>query len=258
MARRRAPSLALFAALSVGLHVAAFGALDRAARPERATFASEPTPLAGETLDVEPPAEAAPEPETEPVDELAARSAPLPESRPREHPARSGGLHASASAASVATAPSHPALFGAVGVPYAADSARSFTGAFPQIASADDSWDASPLGSAGAAEVTLVLDDTGHLNASSINGHPSPALRRGIERTLGLLGPRVFTARDAVTKLRLAARVSRDDVHDGLHGDVFALSGSGGSFSGDFGTAFFARPGPSGGRRVDVEVRLLP
>ena len=46
------------------------------------------------------------------------------------------------------------------------------------------------------------------------------------------------------------------DVHDGLHGDVFALSG--GSFSGDVGTAFFARPGPGGGRRVDVEVRLLP
>jgi hypothetical protein len=149
-------------------------------------------------------------------------------------------------------------IFGAVGVPYAADLARTFTGTFPQTASADPTWDGAPLGSAGAAEVSLVLDDAGHLVESSVNGHPSPALRRGIERTLAMLAPRVFTARGAVTKLRLVARVSRDDIHDGLHGDVFALSGSGGSFSGDVGTAFFARPGPGGGRRVDVEVRLLP
>jgi hypothetical protein len=50
--------------------------------------------------------------------------------------------------------------------------------------------------------------------------------------------------------------VQRDVVHDGLHGDVFALSG--GSFSGDVGTAFFALPGTAGaGRRVDVELRLV-
>jgi hypothetical protein len=55
----------------------------------------------------------------------------------------------------------------------------------------------------------------------------------------------------------VTARIARDDVHDGLHGDVFALSG--GSFSGDVGTAFFALPAGSGpGRRVDVELRLLP
>ena len=42
----------------------------------------------------------------------------------------------------------------------------------------------------------------------------------------------------------------------GLHGDVFALSG--GSFSGEVGTAFFALPAAGGGRRVDVELRLVP
>jgi hypothetical protein len=48
----------------------------------------------------------------------------------------------------------------------------------------------------------------------------------------------------------------KDDVHDGLHGDVFALSG--GSFSGEVGTAFFALPAAGGGRRIDVELRLVP
>lgn len=239
--------------------MAAFGALDRAATRTRTTFAPDPAPIAGETLDVDPPAEPPPEPEGVSADDPATPLSPPRDVEPRVRSLRSTALRGSAPASSSSAASaSRPGVYGAVGVPYAADLARSFTGAFPQTASADSSWDAAPLGAAGTAEVTLVLDDTGHLTATSIGGRPGPALRRGIERTLGLLGPRVFTARDAVTKLRLAARVSRDDVHDGLHGDVFALSGSGGSFAGEFGTAFFARPGPAGGRRVDVEVRLLP
>ena len=119
-----------------------------------------------------------------------------------------------------------------------------FADCFPEI-----------FGPAGTATVMLTIDDAGHLTSSSIGGSPSPALRRGIERTLVLLGGRTFTARGAVTKLRVTARVSPNDVHDGLHGDVFALSG--GSFAGDVGTAFFALPG-SAARRVDVELRLLP
>src|SRR4029077_5807247 len=88
-------------------------------------------------------------------------------------------------------------------------------------------------------------------------GSPSPALRRSIDRTLLLLAPRTFTARGAVTRLHIAAHVSRDAVHDGLHGDVFALSA--GSFSGEVGTAFFALPPGAGpGRRVDRAVRPLP
>jgi hypothetical protein len=104
--------------------------------------------------------------------------------------------------------------------------------------------------------VTLTIDEAGHLVGHAITGAPSPALRRGIERTLALLGPRTFTARGATTKLRVVARVGKDDVHDGLHGDVFALSG--GSFSGVVGTAFFALPAAGGGRRIDVELRLVP
>jgi hypothetical protein len=153
--------------------------------------------------------------------------------------------------------PSAPPLVGAVGARLATDLATSFTRALPQVASADPAWSAAPMGSSSAAVVTLVLDDDGHLAQHTVGGAPSEALRHGIERALVMLAAREFTARAATTRLRIVARVSRDDVHDGLHGDVFALSG--GSFAGDVGMAFFALPGSGGpGRRVDVELRLLP
>jgi hypothetical protein len=143
-------------------------------------------------------------------------------------------------------------------VRFATDLATTFTRAFPQAASADPLWVDAPLGAAGETDVTLVLDEQGHLASSAIEGSPSPALRRGIDRTLILVRARAFTARAAITRLHVRAHVARDEVHDGLHGDVFALSG--GSFSGDVGTAFFALPSSSSGpgRRVDVEVKLVP
>ncbi|MDP9148434.1 MAG: hypothetical protein M3O36_00615, partial [Myxococcota bacterium] len=153
-----------------------------------------------------------------------------------------------------------------LGVRAASDLATAFTRAFPQAASADPVWLSVPLGSAGAADITLVLDDGGHLAATRVEGTPSPALRRGIARTLALLGPRAFTAQAPITRLRVVARVTRDDVHDGLHGDVFAMSG--GSFAGEVGTAFFALPAASvgessgsvakggRGRRVDISLRI--
>jgi hypothetical protein len=144
-----------------------------------------------------------------------------------------------------------------VGERLATDLATTFTRALPQVASADAAWSRAPFGSTTVATVTLVLGDDGRLTQRTITGAPSEALRHGIERTLVLLAAREFTARAATTKLRVAARVSRDDVHDGFHGDVFALSG--GSFAGDVGMAFFALPAAAGpGRRVDVELRLLP
>jgi hypothetical protein len=204
------------------------------------------------------------EPATPPADDVADE-AELAASRPTSGAATPSATHPSArgsrgdrsvgSNVSPTGAPS-PAVFGAVGVRFATDLATTFTRAFPQAASADPIWATTSIGNAGAAEVTLLLDDEGHLTGSSIEGAPSAALRRGIDRTLALLRPRSFTALRPATRLRVTARVGRDEVHDGLHGEVFALSG--GSFSGDTGTAFFALPGAHGGRRIDVELRLLP
>ena len=258
MHAQRPPPLVLFALVSLALHGGAFVAArlhgGAAAAP---AFAPSAEPLVGETLDVEPSNEdtgaraaAATQPDQETATPRAAgvTASPRSQASPRQEP----------HPASTPSPPGGPqaALFGAVGVRFATDLATTFTRAFPQAASADPVWATVPFGGAGTADVTLTLDDAGHLAGSTIAGSPSPALRRGIERTLALLGPRAFTAHGAVTRLRVVARVERDDVHDGLHGDVFALSG--GSFSGAVGTAFFALPAAGGGRRIDVELRLGP
>lgn len=217
------------------------------------SFAVGPAPLVGETLDVDEAAEAEQEAENAGEESTTEEGTHGGEAVAPAHRATRAGPRA----ATTGDAHPPPALFGAVGVRYATDLATTFTRAFPQAASADAIWNSASFGSAGTADVTLVLDDGGHLVSHAIAGAPSPALRRGIERTLLLMGPRTFTAHGATTRLRVAARVTSDVVHDGLHGDVFALSG--GSFSGDLGTAFFALPGAGGpGRRVDVELRLLP
>jgi hypothetical protein len=265
--RQAALPFPLFVALSLGLHVVMSVALTTAAGLEaqapKASFDPASQGLAGETLDVEPAPPAPEESDWTPVPLETAGQAATPEPPvpatpgPGRRPPRVSGAAAATSneAPSVAA---HPALFGAVGVRFASDLATTFTRAFPQAASADPVWPTVGYGATSSAELTLVLDDEGHLEHTTIGGAPSLALRRGIERTLVLLGTaRPFTAHGAVTRLRISSRVTRDDVHDGLHGDVFALSG--GSFSGDVGNAFFTLPATSGpGRRVDVELRLLP
>jgi hypothetical protein len=254
---RRTPPLSVFAIASVALHMGVFAGIshhrgEKAATPQ--SFEGTSAPLVGETLDVDEAAPAEEEAQNGAEDQASEESSRGGEATVRAHrPSRVGSR---GPAGGDAHPP--PALFGAVGVRYATDLATTFTRAFPQAASADGGvWNAAAFGSAGTADVTLVLDDSGHLVSHAIGGAPAPALRRGIERTLLLMGPRAFTARGATTRLRVAARVTSDVVHDGLHGDVFALSG--GSFSGDLGTAFFALPGTGGpGRRIDVELRLLP
>jgi hypothetical protein len=231
------------------------------------TFQDTSQALAGETLDVEPPRTPEEEEETEPENATATSNptststatptaTPSPAPSPNATPAFSLSRAVPGGSAGATSQPP-AALYGAVGVRFAADLATTFTRAFPQAASADAIWSAVPFGSAGTAEVTLLLDESGHLAQTSITGSPSAALRHGIERTLVLLGPRAFTSSGPRVRLRVLARVTRDDIHDGLHGDVFALSG--GSFSGEVGTAFFALPPAAGpGRRIDVELRLLP
>jgi hypothetical protein len=248
---RWSPPLGAFLALSAAAHVGAFAGT-RWGRPRAAPPTFEPpeqaVTLAGDTLEVEPTTLPPPPPPDELPDDPhapASAHAPAPASAPAHAPAR------------VPAPASPPPLFGAVGARLATDLATSFTRALPQVASADPAWSSARLGSTSSATVTLVIDDDGHLAERSIAGAPSDALRRGIERTLVLLGAREFTARATTTRLRVTARVSQDEVHDGLHGDVFALSG--GSFAGDVGMAFFALPAGAGpGRRVDVELRLMP
>jgi hypothetical protein len=140
------------------------------------------------------------------------------------------------------------AVFGAIGERASIDLATAFTRGFPQAASADPAWALVPYGSAGEALVVLEIDETGSLVDSHIEGSPSPALKSGLARTLALIRARTFTAKARTTRLHVTARVSPDEVHDGLHGEVFAI---GGSFAAAEGQAFFAL---AIGRRIDLRV----
>jgi hypothetical protein len=245
----RKPPLLLFTALSLSLHAGSLGVLNRFSAQPKLAFEPSSQTLVGATFDVDPqPPVQLPRGTTGAGATEAVGFGGEATRRQRWH------AHAGSEIPRASSGPE--AIFGAVGERFAADLATTFARAFAQTASADSAWFGAPYGPAGTAVVTLVLDVTGHLAESSIAGTPTTALRRGIERTVALLEARPLTAPSAVTKLRVSAQVTRDDLHDGLHGDVFALSG--GSFLGDVGSAFFALPpGIGAGRRVDVELRLL-
>ena len=138
--------------------------------------------------------------------------------------------------------PASSALYGAVGERSASDLPLAFNRAFPLASSGDPSWVNAQLGAAGEADVTITLDETGHIETVAISCPDGP-LASGISRTLSLLRARPFTAKAKVTHLHLSARISPDQVHDGLHGDVFAI--------GNAPNAFFAL---SVGRRIDVKI----
>jgi hypothetical protein len=192
---------------------------------------------------------------------LAARS-PLPHSLPESgeggrHEGPSRGAREALPAAdglrgaSAGSSGSEPesAVFGAVGDRAAIDLVTAFTRGFPQAASADPVWATAPFGAAGEAIVTLRIDGEGTWVGGEVGGSPSAALRAGVARTLAFLRTRTFTATGPVTRLRVTAKVAPDQVHDGLHGEVFAI---GGSFDAAQGSAFFAL---AIGRRIDLQVR---
>ena len=258
-------ALALTLGISLGAHVLVAAVLF-APRLRVPASQGEPAPqLAGETFELPAPettevplSNASPSPENVGAaapdeGDAPARPTPPARGRPAQRPSNagrpSGGRSEPGPADGALGSTGPPALYGAVGERSAADLATAFTRGFPQAASADPVWRAAPLGSAGQAEVVLTLDESGHIADTQVLGSPSPALTSAIRRTLALIKGRPFVAKGKVTKLHLVASVSADAVHDGLHGDVFAI---GGSFAGEEGSAFFAL---AIGRRIDVRVR---
>jgi hypothetical protein len=139
--------------------------------------------------------------------------------------------------------------YGAVGNKTALDLSHAFVRMFPQATGADPIWVNAALGKHGAATVTLSLSEEGRITAHSVTGG-SDELKRGIASTLTMMKSRLFTAKGATTSLTIAATVSADTVHDGLHGDVHAIHAA---MNGSTGIAFFALPI---GRRVDVTVHV--
>jgi hypothetical protein len=259
-----------FVSVSLAAHVVCGAALLRASRPNAAKASLDEGGRTGDTFDVpdeeqtadelqsgwlDPgslllapggsgklsPDPSSPEPDTVDVATLQRVGEPAHRSRTSRSRGRPGSSD---------PAPPPPALYGAAGERGAADLATTFTRSFPQAASTDPVWASVPFGSAGEADIVLSLDSSGSLTSTRIEGSPSPALRAAIFRTLALIRARAFTASSARTRLHVRASVSRDEVHDGLHGEVFAI---GGSFATGEGNAFFAL---AIGRRIDVTLRV--
>lgn len=254
-----------FGSVSLGAHAALATPLLVLALTSRFCAAPAPTALRGETIDVEPLEVAQPEapgsddlapaPAAEPSgDDVSSDPGDRPKKPAVPAPRPSAAPPRPAVSARVATADgsavggaSGGGLFGAVGEPGAVDLATAFVRAFPQAASTDPIWAKAAFGPAGTMDVVLTLDESGQITGEELRGG-GPELRAGATRSLALIRRRKFTAKGAHTRLRLTATVSHDDVHDGLHGDVFAI---GGSFSGRTGSAFFAL---AIGRRIDLSV----
>jgi len=246
--------------------VAAYFFVPRGASEAAALDRDPPPQNAGETFELPAPesadtplANASPSPDSNaapaPMEFPDAPARPTPPSKAKlaarpSHQGRPSAGHAPPGQADNAPGSTgSAALFGAVGDRSAADLAKAFTRDFPQAASGDPVWRSAPLGAAGEATVIMTLDDSGHIADVQIVGNPTGPLAQGIRRTMTLIKGRPFVARSKVTKLRVSASVSSDTVHDGLHGDVFAI---GGSFAEGEGSAFFAL---NIGRRIDLRVR---
>ena len=109
------------------------------------------------------------------------------------------------------------------------------------------------LGPAGVAEVSLEIDDAGHLREDvHVLGAPSDALRSAVLGTVALIGGHAFTAHAAKSRLKITATITADSVGDDWHGKNFASSGVP-QFVNDVAHAFFAY----GGRRVDFTLQKL-
>lgn len=138
-------------------------------------------------------------------------------------------------------------LIGAVGEPGAVELETAFLRALPQVASFDKDWNREPIGTSFTAIITVDVDDGGHLGQlTGVSG--STPLNRAIERSMGQLKPRLLTAHAPRTRISVTCTVHADEVHDGWHGDVFAL---GATASARGGTGFVAL---ATGRRVDFVV----
>lgn len=267
--------LVILLAGSVWLHVAGgsaiwgmgwlFRVLDRAIPTAKVADLHPTAALSGETFELPaPPTEEVPLANASPaMDRRTAAPGEAPgETSKATRPAKgdrstkssqvarpSGGRIAGGESEAKEGTAAGPSLYGAVGDRSAVDVATAFTRAFPQAASGDPVWRSVPIGAAGEATLTITIDEDGHIVDAQVGGAPSAAFAGGIRRTLALVKGRTFVSRARVTRLQLVATVSTDSVHDGLHGEVFAI---GGSYTGGEGTAFFAL---AIGRRIDVRVR---
>jgi hypothetical protein len=203
-------------------------------------------------IDLSPTTRAAPIPPA--ADDIAPASQPA---RPRA-PGRTT-LSSTAPAAAHGAGPG--GSFGAEGsAPGVRDLLRSFVRAVPIVASSDPVWSSLPLGSAGATDVTLALDDEGKPHMA--RAEPAPAhLRRLIQKTVSVMSSGRFgiSSSEGILseqKLHIAVTLTQQPPpteDQAVSGGLFALRFEPADDH-NISHAFFTL---ASGRRVEVSVRPL-
>ncbi len=147
--------------------------------------------------------------------------------------------------------------FGAEGAGGVRDLGRAFTRAIPPACDADPLWKSAPAGDAGRIELSLEVDERGHVTGFEVETRTPPrALVSLARRTVAMLEAGTFAlgpgglARGS-QRLEISARVSELDAEEEEAARSFGLRYT---WEAGRGTASFTQVG---GRRVDVSVRMV-
>jgi hypothetical protein len=187
-----------------------------------------------------------------------AEGATAPAPPPRARVAARSTASSTAPAASHGSGPG--GTFGAEGAtPGVRDLLGAFVRTVPLVASADQAtWASLPLGAAGSADVTLVLDDEGKPRLASSS--PAPVhLRRLVTKTVSVMSGGRFgiSSTEGIAteqKLRIAVTISQEGVpsqDQAVSGGLFALRFDPPDSHGVRHAAFTL----GSGRHVDIAVR---
>jgi hypothetical protein len=241
------------------------------ARP--ASPAAPPAPAAPQAPATPAPPEptAAPEHEPEPVEHEPGGPKPVAERPPKKAAAAEPVAHApsvatpAASDSSSAPAPAAGTAFGAAGLePGVRNLAKAFTRALPVGGRADATWFRLPVGAAGAARLTITIDEAGVIREAEPlpieRGQIVPAhLKRLFDRVILLLGAGRFALdqgdRTSGTEtLRIDAEVREGGTRDEYAEPEHTLDmGFEPPTRGRAGKAWFTY---ASGRRIELRVKM--
>jgi hypothetical protein len=217
----------------------------------------EPSPTHGDDAARDPaPEKVAPLPEKQPRRSAAASAPEQPPHRPSGDKTRHDGEgDTTDSRGGGASDGASGGTFGAEGPGAPRDLGRAFTRAIPPACQADPIWSKLAPGDAGKLEITITIDETGHITGyKPAKGDAPQQLLAVVKRTIALLDAGTFALRSGVVSagnevLRIRAVVS--DVDESEMGGAAGLAFS---YERGKGEARFTQPG---GRQVEVSVAVV-
>jgi outer membrane biosynthesis protein TonB len=140
--------------------------------------------------------------------------------------------------------------FGAEGPSAVRSLGRAFTRAIPLACQADPGWGTLPAGDAGALEIAITVDETGHITGyRPLASDPPKQLVALVKRTIALLDAGTFALKGNVS-----AGVEVLRIHAGVSDREAAEAGGIAELSFGEGKAAFTQ---DSGRHVEVTVRVV-